>query len=172
MSENKTKPARNHLFRALMPLSAALLLVVCVSGVFIYPFLFSVAGVGTGVVSELAGKLLITALVSLCGALIPAMIMSFNRDKFSISITLVLSLTVAVAFSWLSMLIQRISPLGGIGGFSGGVLNVMFTALIGTVPSVAPALLATLACVLRRIISGLMAKKKRAPTAEAGGAAK
>ena len=55
---------------------------------------------------------------------------------------------------------MREEVLGGIGGFSGGVLNVMFTALIGSVLSVAPALAATFICVLRRIIANLIAGKR------------
>ena len=164
MSANKTKLMDHRLIRVMTPLAAALLLIVGMAGIFIYPFLFSAAGVGTGVVSDLAGKLLITALAALLGALIPAVVMIFKREDFSISVTLVLSMTAAVAFSWLAMLIQRISPLGGIGGFSGGVLNVMFTALIGSVLSVAPALLATLICVLCRVIIGLIDEKKNNAT--------
>lgn len=161
MSPIKTKLSDSRVVRAMMPLAAALLLVVCISGIFIYPFLFSAAGVGTGTVSDLASKLLITALVAQIGALIPALITSFTRERYSISLTLVSSLTAAVFFSWLSMLIQQISPLGGIGGFSGGVLNVMFTALIGSVLSVVPALLATLVSVARRVVAGLIAEKKQ-----------
>ena len=161
MSPIKTKLSDSRVVRAMMPLAAALLLVVCISGIFIYPFLFSAADVGTGTVSDLASKLLITALVAQIGALIPALITSFTRERYSISLTLVSSLTAAVFFSWLSMLFQQISPLGGIGGFSGGVLNVMFTALIGSVLSVVPALLATLVSVARRVVAGLIAEKKQ-----------
>lgn len=146
--------------RALTPLAVALLAVVCISGIFIYPFLFSAASHASSAVGQLAGKLLITALVAQIAALVPAMLCSFTEKDFSISLTLALSLSAAVFFSWLSMLIQQISPLGGIGGFSGGVLNVMFTALIGSVLSVAPALVATFICVLRRIIANLIAGKR------------
>lgn len=161
MSPIKSKFSDNRLVKAMTPLAAALLLVVCISGVFIYPFLFSAAGVGTGTVSDLASKLLITALVAQIGALIPALITSFTRERYSITLTLVLSLTAAVFFSWLSMLFQQISPLGGIGGFSGGVLNVMFTALIGSVLSVVPALVATFVSIARRVIARLINDRKQ-----------
>ncbi|MBQ7848667.1 MAG: hypothetical protein IJ343_02955 [Clostridia bacterium] len=146
--------------KALTPLAVALLAVVCISGIFIYPFLISAASHASSAVGQLAGKLLITALVAQIAALVPAMLCSFTTKDFSISLTLVLSLSAAVFFSWLAMLIQQISPLGGIGGFSGGVLNVMFTALIGSVLSVGPALLATFICVLRRVIANLISGKK------------
>ena len=161
MRSTKSPSTLNPLVRAVTPLAAALLAVVCLSGICIYPVLFSAAGIDTGATSELASKLLVTAFVALLGALIPAGFMSFREKDFSISLTLVLSLTGAVFFSWLTMLIQRISPLASIGGFFGGVLNVMITALIGSVLSVMPALLATLLCVLRRIIARMLTEKKR-----------
>lgn len=145
--------------KAVTPLALALLLLVAVSGVFIYPFLFSAAGLGSSELSALAGKLLITALVALVGALIPAAFTSFAKENFSITYTLVLSLTGAVFFSWIAMLAQQII-IGDIGGFSGAVLNITLSALVGSVLSVVPALLATLLCVLRRIIASLIAEKK------------
>lgn len=141
--------------RALAPLAAALLGIVCISGVFIYPFLFSAASYASSV-GQLAGKLLITALAAQMAALVPAMICSFARQDFSISLTLVTSLSAAIFVSWLSMLLLQISPLDGVGGFCGGVLNVMFTALIGSILSVVPALIATAVCILRRIIANLL----------------
>lgn len=148
----------NRVVRMLMPLAAALLLVVFVSGLFIYPFLFSAASYDTPT-GTLSQQLLITALVSLLAALVPALAMSFAREEFSISLTLALSWVVAVVASWVAMLILRISPLGGLNG--SGVLNVMFSVLIGSVLSVAPAIIATGVCILRRIIANLLASKKR-----------
>lgn len=145
--------------KAVTPLALALLLLVIISGVFIYPFLFSAAALGSAEMSALAGKLLITALIATVGALIPAAFTSFARENFSISLTLVLSLTGAVFFSWIAMLAQRVI-IGDIGGFSGTVLNITLSALVGSVLSVMPALLATFLCVLRRVIANLIAEKK------------
>ena len=156
----KNARADSRLLRALRPLGVALLAVVCISGIFIYPFLFSAASFSDAV-GNLASRLLITALVVLAAALVPAILMSFTRDDFSISLTFIVSLTAAVFFSWITMFILQISPLGGIGSFSGAVLNVMLTALIGAVLSILPALLSTAVCVLRRIIAGLLAQRRR-----------
>lgn len=145
--------------RAATPLALALLLLIAVSSVFIYPYLFHISSLGSPEMSDLANQLLITALVATIGALIPAAISSFSRVNFSISYTLVLSLSCAVFFSWIAMLFQQIL-ISDVGGFSGAVLNITFSALVGLVLSVAPALLATLLCVLRRIIAGLIAEKR------------
>ena len=156
-----TKPTLQdvRVIRAITPLALALLLLVVISGVFIYPFLFSAAALGSTEMSALAGKLLVTALIATIGALIPAAFTSFAKENFSISLTLVLSLTGAVFFSWIAMLVQKVI-IGDIGGFSGAVLNVTLSALVGSVLSVMPALLATFLCVLRRIIAHLIAEKK------------
>ena len=148
----------NRIVRMLAPMAAALLLVVCISGLFIYPFLFSAAGFDSAA-GALSRQLLTTALVAMVAALIPALAMSFVKEDFSISLTLAMSWVVAVVASWIAMLVLRISPLGEMNG--SGVLNVMFSVLIGSVLSVAPALIATGVCILRRIISNLIAKKKR-----------
>ena len=155
----KTSLMDARVIKAVTPLALALLLLVVISGIFIYPFLFSAASLGSSDLSALAGKLLVTALVATIGALIPAAITSFTKENFSISLTLVLSLSTAVFFSWVAMLAQRVI-IGDIGGFSGAVLNVTLSALVGSVLSVMPALLATLLCVLRRIIAGLIAEKQ------------
>lgn len=147
------------IIKAITPLALALLLLIAVSGVFIYPFIFSARGLGSSDMSVLADKLLITALVALLGALIPAAFTSFAKENFSITYTLVLSLTGAVFFSWIAMLAQQVI-IGDIGGFSGAVLSITLSALVGSVLSVVPALLATLLCVLRRIIASLIAEKK------------
>ena len=68
---------------------------------------------------------------------------------------LIVSLTAAVFFSWIAMVFQKISPIAT-SNFSGGVLNVMLTALIGTVLSIIPAAIATGICILRRIIGNLI----------------
>lgn len=158
---NSTKPTLQdvRVIRAITPLALALLLLVVISGVFIYPFLFSAAALGSTEMSALAGKLLVTALIATIGALIPAAFTSFAKENFSISLTLVLSLTGAVFFSWIAMLVQKVI-IGDIGGFSGAVLNVTLSALVGSVLSVMPALLATFLCVLRRVIAHLIAEKK------------
>lgn len=145
--------------KTLTPLAAALLLVVFVSGLFIYPFLFSAAAVGSTDVSPLASQLLITALAAMLAALVPAVLMSFVKEDFSISLTLVVSWIVAVVASWIAMLAQHVSPLGELSG--SGVLNVMFSVLIGSVLSVAPALIATGVCIARRIIANLIAGKAK-----------
>ena len=149
----------SRIIKALTPLALALLLLITISGVFIYPFLFSTLSLGSPEMSALAGKLLITALVALVGALIPAAFTTFAKENFSIIYTLVLSLTGAVFFSWIGMLVQQVI-IGDIGGFSGGVLNITLSALVGSVLSVVPALLATFLCVLRRIIAHLIEEKK------------
>ena len=146
--------------RAVTPLALALLLLVVISGVFIYPFLISTATLGSSELSALAGKLLITALAAFIGALVPAMICSFAKEDFSILLTLIYSLTAAVMCSWLAMLLQRIL-IGDIGGFAGAVLNLTLSALVGSVLSVVPALLATGVCILRRIIVNLIAQRAR-----------
>lgn len=146
--------------RAVTPLALALLLLVVISGVFIYPFLISTATLGSSELSTLAGKLLITALAAFIGALVPAMICSFAKEDFSILLTLIYSLTAAVMCSWLAMLLQRIL-IGDIGGFAGAVLNLTLSALVGSVLSVVPALLATGVCILRRIIVNLIAQRAR-----------
>lgn len=156
--------AKHHLLdsrivRAVTPLALALLLLIAVSGVFIYPYLFHISSLGSPEMSDLASKLLITALVATIGALIPAAITSFTRENFSITYTLVLSLTGAVFFSWIAMLFQQVI-IGDIGGFTGSVLNITLSALVGSVLSVVPALLATCLCVLRRIIAALIAERK------------
>ncbi|MBE5797394.1 MAG: hypothetical protein E7327_08465 [Clostridiales bacterium] len=148
----------NHIVRMLAPMAAALLLVVCISGLFIYPFLFSAAGYDSAA-GALSRQLLTAALAAQIAALVPALALSFVREDFSISQTLALSWIAAVVGCWAAMLILRISPLGSMNG--SGVLNVMFSVLIGSVLSVAPALIATGVCILRRIISNLIAKKKR-----------
>ena len=158
MSNPKHSFYENRVVKLLMPLAGALLLVVLVSGLFIYPFLFSAAGYDTAA-GQLAGKLLITALVSLIVSLVPALLMSFVKEDFSISLTLVASWLAAVVASWIAMFVQQISPLGSMDGAA--VLNVMFTALIGSVLSVMPALLATGVCILRRIAANLIAGKSR-----------
>lgn len=147
----------NRVVRMLTPMAAALLLVVCVSGLFIYPFLFSAAGYASAV-GDLARQLLTTALIALIAALVPALGMSFVQNDFSISLTLALSWIVAVIACWAAMLLMHISPLGDLNG--SGILNVMFSVLIGSVLSVAPALLATGVCILRRIIANLIAGRK------------
>lgn len=159
-NDEKTKFLDTRVIRAVTPLALALLLLVAVSGVFIYPCLFHISSLGNPDMSALAGKLFITALVATVGALIPAAYTSFIRENFSISLTLVLSLTGAVFFSWIAMLVQQVIIGGDIGGFSGTVLNITLSALVGSVLSVVPALLATFLCVLRRIIAGLIAEKK------------
>lgn len=155
----KTKLMDTRVIKAVTPLALALLLLVTISGVFIYPFLFSAASLGSTEMSALAGKLLITALVATIGALIPAAITSFARENFSITYTLVLSLTAAVLFSWVAMLAQQVL-IGDISGFSGAVLNLTLSALVGSVLSVVPALLATFLCVLRRIIAKLISERQ------------
>ena len=151
-----TKFMESRVIKALTPLALALLLLVAVFGVFIYPFLFS--ALGNDGLSALAGKLLITALVSTIGALIPAAYTSFSQDNFSITYTLAVSLTTAVFFSWVAMIVQQVI-IGDIGGFSGAILNITLSALVGSVLSVVPALLATFLCVLCRIIARLIAEK-------------
>lgn len=158
MSDKRSAFYENRVVRMLMPMAVALLLVVCISGLCIYPFLFSAAGYAS-TVGNLARQLLITALVALISALVPALLMSFVRENFSISTTLALSWVVAVVASWIAMLIQRISPLGDV--YGSGILNVMFSVLIGSVLSVAPALLATGVCIARRIIANLIAGRKQ-----------
>lgn len=148
----------NRVVQVLTPLAAALLLVVFVSGLFIYPFLFSASTIDSTPVGKLADQLLITALAAQLASLVPALLMSLVKEDFSISLTLVLSWIVAVVASWIAMFVQQISPLGGLNG--SGVLNVMFSVLIGSVLSVAPALLATGVCIARRIIANLIAKKR------------
>ncbi len=155
----KTSLMENRVIKAVTPLALALLLLILVSGVFIYPFLFSAASLGSSEMAVLADKLLLTALVAMIGALIPAAITSFARERFSITYTLVLSLSGAVFFSWVAMLAQQVI-IGDIAGFSGAVLNITLSALVGSVLSVVPAVLATLLCVLRRIIAALIAEKK------------
>ena len=154
MDAKKPSLTENRILKALMPLAAALLAIVCLSGVFIYPYLFHANGI-SGPAGQLAEKLLVTALVAQIAALIPAVLMSFTRDDFSISLTYIVSLTAAVFFSWIAMVFQKISPIAT-SNFSGGVLNVMFTALIGTVLSIIPAATATGVCILRRIIGNLI----------------
>lgn len=149
----------NRIIKAVTPLALALLLLIAVSGVFIYPFLFSTASLGSGELRQLAGKLLITALVALIGALIPAAFTSFAREGFSITYTLVLSLSCAVFFSWLAMLFQQV-VIGDVGGFSGVVLNMTLSALIGAILSIVPTLIATGLCVLRRVIVHLIASRR------------
>ena len=148
----------SRVIKAVTPLALCLLLLIAISGVFIYPFLFSASGLGSPELSALAGELLITALLATVGALIPAAITSFAKENFSITLTLVLSLTCAVFFSWVAMLFQGVI-IGEIGGFSGAVLNVTLSALVGSVLSVMPALLATFLCVVRRIIANYIAQK-------------
>ena len=155
----KTKFLDTRVIRAVTPLALALLLLIAVSGVFIYPYLFHISSLGSAEMSALAGKLFVTALVATVGALIPAAITSFSRENFSITYTLVLSLTGAVFFSWIAMLFQQVI-IGDIGGFAGTVMNITLSALVGSVLSVVPTLLATFLCVLRRIIAGLIAEKK------------
>lgn len=160
MASNRKSTLRDaRVVKAITPLALALLLLVVISGIFIYPFLFSAASLGSSEMSALAGKLLVTALIATIGALIPAAFTSFARENFSISLTLVLSLSGAVFFSWIAMLAQKVI-IGEIGGFSGAVLNITLSALVGSVLSVVPALLATFLCVLRRIIARLIAEKK------------
>lgn len=145
--------------KAIMPLALTLLATVCIAGVCIYPILFSAASHASSV-GQLAGKLLITALAAQIAALVPAAICSFKEENFSISMTLVLSLTAAVFVSWLAMLIQQIAPMSSICGLFGSLLNVMCTALIGSVLSVFPAMLATFLCILRRVIVNLIASMR------------
>lgn len=154
MDAKKSSLTENRILKALMPLAAALLAIVCLSGVFIYPYLFHANSI-SGPAGQLAEKLLVTALVAQIAALIPAVMMSFTRDDFSISLTYIVSLTAAVFFSWIAMVFQKISPIVT-SNFSGGVLNVMLTALIGTVLSIIPAAIATGVCILRRIIGNLI----------------
>lgn len=149
----------SRIIKAVTPLALALLLLIVVSGIFIYPFLFSTATLGSGELRLLASKLLITALVALIGALIPAAITSFAQESFSITYTLVLSLSCAVFFSWLAMLFQQV-VIGDIGGFAGAVLNITLSALVGSVLSVMPALIATGLCVLRRVIASLITSRQ------------
>lgn len=145
--------------RTLTPLAAALLLVVFIAGLFIYPFLFSAAAISTTPEGQLANQLLITALAALLASLIPAIAMSFVREDFSISMTLVLSWIAAVIASWVAMLVLQLSPLREMS--HSGVLNVTFCVLIGSVLSVAPALLATGVCIARRIIANLIAGRTK-----------
>lgn len=148
----------NRVFRTLTPLAAVLLMIVCVSGLFIYPFLSSAASYDSAA-GALARQLLTAALAAAAAALIPALAMSYVREDFSISLTLALSWAAAVIASLIAMLALRISPLGEMHG--SGVLNLMFSLLLGSVLSVAPALLATGVCILRRIIVNLLASRKR-----------
>lgn len=154
MDTKKPSLYENRLLKALMPLAAALLAIVCLSGVFIYPYLFHASGI-SGPTGTLADKLLVTALVAQITGLIAAVLMSFTRDDFSISLTFIVTLTAAVFFSWIAMVFQKISPIVT-SSFSGGVLNVMLTALIGTVLSIVPSAIATGVCILRRIIGNLI----------------
>ena len=158
MEAKKSGLTESRILKALMPLAAALLAVVCLSGIFIYPYLFHANGI-SGPTGQLAEKLLVTALVAQIASLIPAVLMSFTRDEFSIGLTYIISLTSAVFFSWIAMVFQKISPIVT-SNFSGGILNVMFTALIGTVLSIIPAAIATGVCILRRIIGNLIDAKR------------
>lgn len=156
---NLTRFLDSRVVRAFTPLSLVLLLLVAVSGVFIYPFLFSAGSLGASGLAALADKLLITALVAQIGALVPAVYFSFDKEKFSILLTLVVSLSFAVVCSWGAMIFQQVL-IGEIGGFSGAVLNVTLSAVVGSVLSFAPALLATFVCILLRITSSLIARRK------------
>ena len=158
----RTKFLDTRVIKAVTPLALALLLLVAISGVFIYPFLFSAAGLGSTELSEMASDLLITALVALGGALVPAVVFSFDKEKFSILLALVVCLTAAVVCSWIAMLAQQVI-IGDIGGLSGAVLNLTISALVGSVLSIMPALLATFICIVIRIVRSLIAQRK-APT--------